>query len=468
MTTSKWFDDRSSEYYFLSNYREGNGPSGYLQPFGDCPRNHKKLANRVSCGYKAQSHAIKNSELFSRPDLDTYAIRKDFPILQTRVNGKPLVWLDNSATAQKPKSVINALKEYYSKYNSNIHRGAHTLAKLSTDAYEKAREKIRSFIGASSLEEIIFVRGTTEGINLVAETFGEANIEEGDEIILSIMEHHSNIVPWQNLAKKKGATIKIIPVNKCGELILEEYKNLLSPKTKMVAITQVSNILGTINPIKEIVALAHKVGAIVLVDGAQGIAHIGIDVKEVDADFYVFSGHKIYGPTGIGVLYGKKELLEKMPPYQRGGGMIQNVTFDSTQYSSLPYKFEAGTGNIADAIGLGVAIDYVSNIGINEIMNHEIALTKYAMKRLSELRGLTLIGTAPNKSSVLSFVLSGISPDQAAHKLNEDGIAVRSGHHCAQPVLRDYGYNSAIRASIGIYNTREEIDILANALMKML
>ncbi|RBP59966.1 SufS family cysteine desulfurase [Alkalibaculum bacchi] len=437
MITSKWFQDRSSEYYFLSNY-------------------------------KPDVHTINNNAPFRRADLDIYSIRKDFPILQTRVNGKSLVWLDNSATTQKPKDVINTLEEYYSKYNSNIHRGAHTLAKISTDAYETAREKIRLFIGASSLEEIIFVRGTTEGINLVTETFGESNIEKGDEIILSIMEHHSNIVPWQKLAKKKGATIKIIPVNECGELILEEYKKLLSPKTKIVAITQLSNILGTINPIKEIIEIAHASEAKVLVDGAQGIAHIGIDVNEVDADFYVFSGHKIYGPTGIGVLYGKKELLQNMPPYQRGGGMIKNVTFDSTEYNSLPYKFEAGTGNIADAIGLGAAIDYVNNIGINRIMAHEAELTNYAMERLSHLPGLSLIGTTPNKSSVISFILSGLSPDQAAHKLNEDGIAVRSGHHCAQPVLKHYGFNSVIRASIGIYNTREEIDILANSLMKML
>lgn len=435
MIMNKCFQDNSSQYYFLADY-------------------------------KAQIHSITNNA-FAKRDLDMYSIRKDFPILHTRVNGKPLVWLDNSATTQKPQGVINALEEYYSKHNSNIHRGAHTLAKISTEAYENAREKIRLFIGASSLEEIIFVRGTTEGINLVAETFGESTIEKGDEIILSIMEHHSNIVPWQKLAKKKGAIIKVIPVNERGELVLEEYQKLLSPKTKILAITQLSNILGTINPIKEMIHLAHAYGAKVVVDGAQGIAHIGIDVKEVDADFYVFSGHKIYGPTGIGVVYGKKELLDNMPPYQRGGGMIKNVTFDSTEYNSLPYKFEAGTGNIADAIGLGAAIDYVNQIGINQIMAHERELTNYAMERLSHIPGISLIGTAPNKSSVLSFVLSGITPDQVAHKLNEDGIAVRSGHHCAQPVLKHYGFNSAVRASIGIYNTREEVDTLVHSLMKI-
>lgn len=420
-----------------------------------------------SPGYQSIEETSHSESFYYNPGLDVYSIRKDFPILQRRVNGKPLIWLDNSATTQKPMSVINELNRYYSEYNSNIHRGAHTLAKLATEAYEKARQKVQNFIGASSPEEIIFLRGTTEAINLVAESFGGMSISGGDEILLSVMEHHSNIVPWQKLQQQKGAIIKVIPVNDRGEIILDEYERLLSPRTKIVSITHVSNVLGTVNPIQKIVQMAHRHGACVLVDGAQSIPHVGVDVAELDADFYAFSGHKVYGPTGIGVLYGKRALLEKMPPWQRGGGMIQNVTFDQTTYNSLPYKFEAGTGNIADAVGLGAAIDYLKNIGMDMVKRHEKELTVYAMEKLYQIPGVHLIGTAPNKISVISFVIDRVSPENAAKLLNLDGIAVRSGHHCAQPVLRRFGLNSSIRASLGIYNSREDIDCLVDSVLKI-
>lgn len=402
-----------------------------------------------------------------RPGLDVYSIRKDFPILQRRFNGKPLVWLDNGATTQKPMCVMNALNQFYSQYNSNIHRGAHTLAKLATNAYETAREKVQNFIGASSAEEIIFVRGTTEAINLVAESFGGMNVHTGDEIILTMMEHHSNIVPWQKLQQSKGAVIKVIPINDRGEVILDEYEKLLTQRTRIVAITHVSNVLGTVNPVRTMIEMAHKHGAFVLIDGAQSIPHIGVNVKELDADFYAFSGHKVYGPTGIGVLYGKRALLEKMPPWQRGGGMIQNVSFNETTYNSVPNKFEAGTGNIADAVGLGAAIDYIQEIGMDSIERHEKELTVYAMEKLYQIPGLHIIGTALDKTSVLSFVIDGISSEYAAQYLNQDGIAVRSGHHCAQPALRRYGLTSSIRASLGLYNTKEEVDCLVNSVLKI-
>lgn len=404
---------------------------------------------------------------YYKPGLDVYSIRKDFPILQRRINGRPLVWLDNGATTQKPMCVMNALNRYYREYNSNIHRGAHTLAKLATDAYEMAREKVRNFIGASCVEEIIFVRGATEAINLVAESFGGTHINKGDEIILTMMEHHSNIVPWQKLQQATGAVIKIIPINDRGEVILDEYDKLLTDRTRLVSIAHVSNVLGTVNPIRIMIEKAHKHGAVVLIDGAQSVPHIGVDVQELDADFYAFSGHKVYGPTGIGVLYGKKALLEEMPPWQRGGGMIKNVSFNETSYNSLPNKFEAGTGNIADAIGLGAAIDYIQQIGMDSIERHEKELTVYAMERLYQIHGLHIIGTAPNKTSVISFVIDGISSENAAQYLNKVGIAVRSGHHCAQPALRRFGLDSSIRASLGVYNTMEEIDCLANSVLEI-
>lgn len=398
---------------------------------------------------------------------DVQTIRKDFPILHRKVNGKTLIWLDNGATTQKPLDVINSLDHYYSHYNSNIHRGAHTLAQIATNAYEGARDKIRDFIGAASSEEIIFTRGTTEAINLVAESYGQMNVHEGDEILLTEMEHHSNIVPWQKLQQEKGAVIKVIPISDAGEILLEEYQKLLTPRTKIVGITHVSNVLGTINPVEIMIDMAHAQGACVIIDGAQSIPHLPISVKEMDVDFYVFSGHKMYGPTGIGVAYGKKELLDSMPPWQRGGGMIDSVSFEHTTYNHLPYKLEAGTGNIADAIGLGVAVDYLSRIGMQRIKEHEGLLTDYAMERLTQIPNVHLIGTAPCKTSVISFIVEGISPEKVGQYLNREGIAVRAGHHCAQPVLSRYGLTSTVRASLGVYNTREEIDCLANAILKI-
>lgn len=398
---------------------------------------------------------------------DVHSIRKDFPILHRKVNGNTLVWLDNGATTQKPIAVIDSLNQYYREYNSNIHRGAHTLADCATKAYEGAREKVREFIGATLSEEIIFTRGTTEAINLIAETYGQMNLHEGDEILLTMMEHHANIVPWQKLVQEKGAVIKVIPINDHGEVLLEEYQKLLSSRTKIVGITHVSNVLGTINPVEIMVNMAHSYGACVVVDGAQSIPHMPIDVKELDADFFVFSGHKMYAPTGIGILYGKKAILDQMPPWQRGGGMIKNVTFNHTTFQPIPYKFEAGTGNIADAIGLGAAIDYLKRIGMHHIEEHEKELTMYALGRLEQLPGLHLIGTAPNKTSVLSFVIDGISSETVGRYLDREGIAVRSGHHCAQPVLQRFGLTSTVRASLGVYNTREEVDCLANAILKI-
>jgi cysteine desulfurase/selenocysteine lyase len=398
---------------------------------------------------------------------DVQSIRKDFPILHKKVNGNSLVWLDNGATTQKPNQVIQTLNQYYSTYNSNIHRGAHTLAKCATNAYEGAREKVRDFIGASSSDEIIFTRGTTEAINLIAESYGNMNIHEGDEILLTVMEHHSNIVPWQKLQKEKGAVIKVIPINENGEIILEGYEKLLTSRTKLVGITHVSNVLGTVNPVECMIKMAHSYGACVVIDGAQSIPHLPINVREMDADFYVFSGHKMYAPTGIGALYGKKALLESMPPWQRGGGMIENVSFDHTTYNHLPYKFEAGTGNIADAIGLGAAIDYLRRIGMERVEDHERELTIYAMERLSQIPYVHLIGTAPNKISVLSFVVDRIPSERVGQSLDRDGIAVRAGHHCAQPVLKQFGLESSVRASLGIYNTREDVDCLVNAVLKL-
>lgn len=401
----------------------------------------------------------------SNSDMD---VRKDFPIFQRKVNGKPLIWLDNSATTQKPSSVIDALSHYYKEYNSNVHRGAHTLAALATEHYEEARRKVQQFLHASMSEEVIFVRGATEAINLVAETYGKANISKDDEILLTRMEHHSNIVPWQKLQEETGAVIKVIPMNDQGDIIMEEYEKLLTKKTRIVAITHVSNTLGTINPVRAMIQMAHGVGAVALIDGAQAAPHLSVNVQELDADFYVFSGHKAYGPTGIGALYGKRALLEKMPPWQRGGGMIKNVSFDKTEYNKLPEKFEAGTGNIAGAVGLNKAIDYINKIGINNIENHERALTAYAMKNLSALPGLNLIGTSDNKISVLSFIINNVSPEKVAYYLDQHGIATRSGHHCAQPTLEKYGLTSVNRVSLGMYNTREDIDTLIEILDKII
>ncbi len=396
-----------------------------------------------------------------------FKIKKDFPILSERVNGKKLVWLDNAATTQKPKQVIDRIRYFYEHENSNIHRAAHELAARSTDAYEGAREKVRGFINARSINEIIFVRGTTEGINLIAKSWGEQFLNPGDEIMVSHLEHHANIVPWQQLAEKNKLVLKVIPVDDHGQVLLDEYQKLLSPKTKLVSITQVSNALGTVTPVKRVIELAHHAGAKVLVDGAQSVSHMKVDVQALDADFFVFSGHKVFGPTGIGAVYGKEDLLNETHPWQGGGNMIKDVTFEKTLYHQAPHRFEAGTGNIADAVGLGAAIDYVNGIGIELISQYEHYLLEYATVLLSGIKGLKLIGTAPEKASVLSFILEGYSNDDVGKYLNQEGIAVRTGHHCAQPILRRFGLESCVRPSLAFYNTCEDVHRLVNALSKL-
>jgi cysteine desulfurase / selenocysteine lyase len=395
---------------------------------------------------------------------DVATIRKDFPVLHQKIHGKDLVWFDNAATTQKPLSVINAVAHFYATDNSNIHRGAHTLAARATDAYEGAREKIRQFIGAGSATEIIYVRGTTEGINLVAQTWGRKFLQPGDEIVLSILEHHANIVPWQMVAHERGARIKVVPVNDRGEIIMEEYTKLLGPRTKFVSLTQASNGLGTILPVKEMIQLAKRFDAKVLIDGAQSVAHIPVNVQDLDADFFVFSGHKIFAPTGIGVVYGKRELLELMPPWQGGGNMIKDVRFEETIYNEPPAKFEAGTPSIGDAIGLGAALDYVRKIGLDNISRYEHELNEYGTERLKGIPGLRLIGTARNKVGVLSFVLNNLPNEEVGKLLDREGIAVRTGHHCSQPSLRRFGVEGTIRPSLAFYNTKEEIDRLAEVI----
>ena len=395
---------------------------------------------------------------------DVLTIRKDFPVLHQKIHGKQLVWFDNAATTQKPLSVINAVAQFYANDNSNIHRGAHTLAARATDAYEGAREKIRQFIGAGSASEIIYVRGTTEGVNLVAQTWGRKFIQPGDEIVLSILEHHANIVPWQMLAQEKGARIKVVPVNDRGEIIMEEYTKLLGPRTKFVSLTQASNGLGTILPVREMIQLAKRFDAKVLIDGAQSVAHIPVNVQDLDADFFVFSGHKIFAPTGIGVVYGKRELLEIMPPWQGGGNMIQDVRFEETIYNEAPAKFEAGTPSIGDAIGLGAALDYVRKIGLDNIARYEHELTEYATEKLIRIPGLRIIGTARNKVGVVSFVLNKLPNEEVGKLLDREGIAVRTGHHCSQPSLRRFGVEGTIRPSLAFYNTKDEIDRLAEVI----
>ncbi|MBI2501400.1 MAG: cysteine desulfurase [Deltaproteobacteria bacterium] len=398
---------------------------------------------------------------------DGEKIRRDFPILTQKINGKPLVYLDSAATSQKPKMVLEAILHYYEADNANIHRGVHTLSERATRAFEEARNKVQKFVGAKEGREIIFVRGTTEGINLVASTFGRTRIQAGDEILISTLEHHSNIVPWQILCQEKGARLRVIPINDCGELLMEEYQKLLTPKTKLVAITHISNALGTITPIHEIIRLAHERKIPVLVDGAQAVPHTKVDVREMDCDFYVFSGHKMYGPTGIGVLYGKAELLESMPPYQGGGDMISAVTFEKTTYNVLPYKFEAGTPDISGVIGLGTAIDYLEEIGIAPIAKHESELLQYATEALSSLEGIRLIGTAKKKACVLSFVMEGIHPHDIGTILDREGIAIRTGHHCAMPLMERLGVPATARVSFGLYNRREEVDRLLEGLKKV-
>ena len=396
------------------------------------------------------------------------SIRKDFPILAQTVNGKPLVYLDNAATSQKPQCVIDSLSNYYQTINSNVHRGVHTLSQLATDDYETARSKIRGLINAESDQEIIYTRGTTESINLVAYSFGSQNVESGDEIIISGMEHHSNIVPWQLLCEQKGAVLKIIPITDEGELDINQYESMLSNKTKLVAVVHQSNALGTINSVKEITEMAHAFGAVVLIDGAQSAPHMKVDVQDIGCDFFAFSGHKLYGPTGIGVLYGRTDLLNSMIPYQSGGEMIKSVTFDKTIFNVLPHKFEAGTPDIAGAIGLGAAIDYVNDIGLDAINSYESELTTYGTAKLEQIAGLRIIGTSLHKGAVLSFTLGDIHPHDIGTILDSQGIAIRTGHHCAQPVMERYGIPATARASMSFYNTKEEIDILVAGIDKVL
>ncbi len=401
------------------------------------------------------------------PGFDVNAVRRDFPILDQEVNGRPLVWLDNAATTQKPRAVIERLSRFYETENSNIHRAAHELAARASDAYEQARETVRRFLVAESAEEIVFVRGATEAINLVSQSWGRSQVGRGDEIVISHLEHHANIVPWQRLAEERGARLRIIPVDEDGQISLSEYAALLGPRTKLVSITHVSNALGTVTPVKTIVEMAHAVGARVLVDGAQAVSHIPVNVQTLGADFYVFSGHKVFAPTGIGVLYGRRELLEEMQPWQSGGNMIQDVTFDRTIYQGAPQRFEAGTGNIADAVGLGAALDYVMRLGMPLLAAYEHELLVYGTHVLENVPGLRIVGTAAEKAGVLSFVVDGFRTDEISHELNEYGIAVRGGHHCAQPILRRFGLESTVRPSLAFYNTCAELDVLADAVSRI-
>ncbi|HEX3743008.1 MAG TPA: cysteine desulfurase [Bryobacteraceae bacterium] len=398
---------------------------------------------------------------------DVVKIREDFPVLRQFIHGKPLVYLDSAATAQKPTAVVDAIRHFHEVDCANIHRGVHELSQRSTAAYEETRAKAKQFLNASNVNEVIFVRGATEGINLVSNSWGRKNVKEGDEIVISAMEHHSNIVPWQMLCEEKGAKLRVIPMNDRGELILEQYEKLLNPRTRMVAFTHVSNALGTINPVKEMIAMAHKAGALTLIDGAQAAPHIHVDVQDLDADFYTMSGHKVVGPTGIGVLYGKAALLNAMPPYQGGGDMIKVVTFEKTTYADLPYKFEAGTPNIAGGIGLGAAFDYLNKIGLDKIAAYEHELLVYGTEALSRIAGLRIIGTAREKAAVLSFVIEGIHPHDIGTVLDRQGIAVRTGHHCAQPVMDWFHVPATTRASLAFYNTAAEIDALAAGLGKV-
>lgn len=425
--------------------------------------------NPLSNSYgSAPSPVSENKSIgLTKPPFDINLVKKDFPILQERLNGRPLIWLDNAATTQKPKLVIDRVSYFYEHENSNIHRAAHELAARATDAYEGAREKVRNFLNASSANEIVFVRGTTEAINLVAKSYGEQFLHAGDEIILSHLEHHANIVPWQQLAQKKGLKLRVIPVDDDGQILLDEYQKLLNPKTKFVSFTQVSNALGTVTPAKQIIDMAHSAGAKVLLDGAQSVSHLRVDLQSLNPDFFVFSGHKIFGPTGIGVVYGKEELLNEMQPWQGGGNMIKDVTFEKTQFHDAPGRFEAGTGNIADAVGLGAALDYVNKLGIDNIHQYENYLLLYATKLMKEVPGLRLIGTARDKASVLSFTLQGYSNDEVGKALNKEGIAVRTGHHCAQPILRRFGVESTVRPSLAFYNTCADIDTLVSVLHRL-
>jgi cysteine desulfurase/selenocysteine lyase len=404
---------------------------------------------------------------FSSQQFDVEVIRRDFPILRETVNGRPLVWLDNAATTQKPQSVIDRLSYFYAHENSNVHRAAHELAARATDAYESAREKVRRFLNASSVREIIFVRGTTEGINLIAQSWGRRNVHKDDEIVITWLEHHANIVPWQMLCSETGARLRVAPVDDSGQIILDEYEKLLGPRTRLVSVAQVSNALGTVTPVGAMIAAAHRHGAKVLVDGAQAVSHMHVDMQALDCDFFVLSGHKMFAPTGIGAVYGKSEVLDAMPPWQGGGSMIQDVTFEKSVFQPPPARFEAGTGNIADAVGLGAAIDYLDRVGMANVERHEHELLGYATGQLNRIPGLHIIGTAREKAGVLSFILDGVPTEEIGDLLNREGIAVRTGHHCAQPILRRFGLERTVRASLALYNTFEEIDALVAALLRI-
>ena len=399
--------------------------------------------------------------------LDVARLRTDFPVLTREVYGKPLVYLDNAASTQKPQIVIDAIDDFYRRYNSNVHRGVHKLSQEATEAFEKSREVLARFLGARSDKEIVYTRGTTEGINLVAQSYGRSLLGEGDEILISHMEHHANIVPWQLLCEQTGAVLKVAPITDAGEIDMDAFRALLGPKTKIVAVGHISNALGTVNPIREIADLAHAHDAVLVVDGAQGAPHGRVDVQALGADFYAVSGHKMYGPTGIGVLYGRKELLDAMPPWQGGGDMIRLVSFEKTTYNDAPFRFEAGTPNIAGAIGLAAAAEYLEGLGLDAVAGHEADLLAYGTQRLTEIEGLRFTGTAPHKAGVLAFVLDGVHPHDIGTILDSEGVAIRTGHHCAQPVMQRFGVPATSRASIGIYNTREEIDALVVALEKV-
>jgi cysteine desulfurase / selenocysteine lyase len=442
--------DKLAPFTFLDEIRQ-------LAPAGTVP---------AAEPLRVTSAVLPGLNISSGP-FDVQEIRRDFPILQERVHGKPLIWLDNAATTQKPQSVIDRLSDFYTHENSNIHRAAHELAARATDAYEAAREKVRRFVNASTVREIIFVRGTTEAINLVAQSWGRQNIQKDDEIVITWLEHHANIVPWQMLCAEKGARLRVAPVDNSGQVMLDEYQKLLGPRTRLVAFAQVSNALGTVTPAQEMIEMAHRYGAKVLLDGAQAVSHMRTDVQLYDCDFYVFSGHKMFGPTGIGAVYGKLDILENTQPWHGGGNMIQDVTFEKTTYQPPPGRFEAGTGNIADAVGLGAAIDYIERIGMHNIARYEHDLLVYATEALQRIPGLRLIGTAKEKAGVLSFVLDGFRTEDVGAALNRQGIAVRAGHHCAQPILRRFGVESTVRPSLALYNTCEEIDALVTAIWNL-
>ena len=458
-----WAGELFSDFNDTGAQTKAENPAGGYRPtVVSANENADKIAGNAT---KTESYAKNDNIVIGSKSLKE--IRRDFPILSEKVNGHNLVWLDNGATTQRPQAVIDRLNYYYAHENSNVHRGAHELAARSTDAYEGARQTVADFIGAPSKDNIVFVRGTTEGINLVAQSYVKQYLNPGDEIILTLLEHHANIVPWQLIAEETGAVLKVVPVDKDGQLILSEYEKLFSRRTKFVAATHVSNTLGTITPVYELTQIAHRHGVRILIDGAQSIAHIPVNVSAMDADFFVFSGHKIFAPTGIGAVYGKSELLEAAKPYQGGGNMIKDVTFERTIYNPAPNKFEAGTGSIADAVGLGAALEYLNGIGMADISRYEHELTRYAMKELAKIPGLTLIGTAPDKAGVLSFVLENRDIVSVGEELNKFGIAVRAGHHCAQPILRHFGLEGTVRPSLALYNSPEDIDALVRALYTM-